>query len=101
MDRLCSALGVLQALIQNLNELNADIIFIKNIDNVVPEPLSSNTIIYKKVIGGYLLMSRKQVFRYLTQLEDERKNNTVLLEEIVAFLLKKAFSIERYHIGLS
>ena len=36
------------ALIENLNDLDADIIFIKNIDNVVPDKLKGDTVLYKK-----------------------------------------------------
>ena len=43
------------ALIENLNEQDADIIFIKNIDNVVPEKKKSPTIAYKQIIGGVLV----------------------------------------------
>ena len=43
------------ALIENLNEQRADIIFIKNIDNVVPDWMKHTTVIYKQVLGGMLL----------------------------------------------
>jgi hypothetical protein len=43
------------ALLENLNDLKADIIFIKNIDNVVPDALKQPTIAYKKALGGLLL----------------------------------------------
>lgn len=74
------------ALIQNLNELNADVIFIKNIDNVVPDPLKGDTIIYKKAIGGYLLHLRDKVYHYMAQLSDDKKPTPTLLEEVVNFL---------------
>ncbi len=43
------------ALIENLNDLDADIIFIKNIDNVVPDRLKADTVTYKKLIAGVLV----------------------------------------------
>lgn len=43
------------ALIENLNDLDADIIFIKNIDNVVPDKLKGDTVLYKKLIAGVLV----------------------------------------------
>lgn len=43
------------ALLHNLNAQDADVIFIKNIDNVVPDKLSSTVAHYKKVLGGVLL----------------------------------------------
>lgn len=57
------------ALIENLNDLDADIIFIKNIDNVVPDSIKNPTIIYKKVIAGLLVKLQKQSFGYLRELE--------------------------------
>ncbi len=52
------------ALIENLNELDADLIFIKNIDNVVPDHLKDETIKYKKALGGYLLKIQEKLFYY-------------------------------------
>jgi hypothetical protein len=59
------------ALIENLNDLNGDVIFIKNIDNVVPDNLKPSTITYKKVIAGVLVNRQKQSFSYLHELENE------------------------------
>ncbi|NIM13545.1 MAG: DUF4301 family protein [Candidatus Aminicenantes bacterium] len=59
------------ALIENLNELREDIIFIKNIDNVVHERLIEQTIQYKKVLAGYLLKARSLVFNSLETLSKE------------------------------
>ena len=59
------------ALIENLNDLNGDVIFIKNIDNVVPDNLKPSTITYKKVIAGVLVNLQKQSFSYLHELENE------------------------------
>lgn len=71
------------ALIDNLNSLSSDIIFIKNIDNVAQnERLILLT--YKKMIGGILLRTQYQVFNYLTLLhEDEVEEEQ--LEEIKKF----------------
>ncbi len=73
------------ALIENLNALESDIIFIKNIDNVSMDHLKSNTILYKKLIGGILLAVQERIFGYLHQLERGRNSHTQL-EEIVHFL---------------
>jgi hypothetical protein len=56
------------ALIENLNDLTGDIIFIKNIDNVVPDNFKAETIKYKKILGGYLIKIQKQVFGFLRNL---------------------------------
>jgi len=57
------------ALIENLNEQRADLIFIKNIDNVVPDWMKHTTIIYKKALAGLLLSTQEQLFKFLRQLD--------------------------------
>ena len=59
------------ALIENLNDLNADIVFIKNIDNVVPDSLKPITVRYKKLLAGMLVNLQRQAFAYLHELENE------------------------------
>ena len=56
------------ALIENLNDMNADVVFVKNIDNVVPASLREATVKYKKVIGGYLVKVQKQIKEYVNAL---------------------------------
>ena len=70
------------ALIENLNELNeaVDIVFIKNIDNVVPDNLKDTTYTYKKVIGGVLMTYQERIFGLLKQLESDKSNKAVLEE---------------------
>jgi len=53
------------ALIHNLNEQDADIVFIKNIDNVVPDRLKKDTVRYKQVLAGVLVEEQKRVFARL------------------------------------
>jgi hypothetical protein len=72
------------ALIENLNDLIGDVIFIKNIDNVVPDSLKNSTITYKKVIAGILVKLQSQSFSYLNELENE-SISLKKLEEIAAF----------------
>jgi len=52
------------ALLANLNDLDADVIFIKNIDNVVPDQLKAPTVNYKKALAGVLLTLQEQIFYY-------------------------------------
>ena len=70
-DELMFRPGGHGALIENLNDLNGDVIFIKNIDNVVPDFLKKVTVTYKKVIAGLLILLQKQCFTYLNDLEYE------------------------------
>ncbi len=68
------------ALIENLNEIDADIIFIKNIDNVVPDRLKADTVDYKQVIAGVLVQLQKLAFKYLEKLDDPQCNHEDLRE---------------------
>lgn len=99
------------ALIQNLNDIDSDVVFIKNIDNVVPDSRRDITIRYKKIIGGYLIALQKQIDKYTRRLESGnytiedvrdiihflhnnlniRNSNTKHLEdsELVVYLLSK------------
>jgi hypothetical protein len=57
------------ALLENLNEIDADIIFIKNIDNVLPDRLKNDTFKFKKLLAGILLEVQAKVFYYLRLIE--------------------------------
>ena len=76
------------ALIENLNEVNSDVVFVKNIDNVVPRTLRDVTIKYKKIIGGVLIEIQKQISRYMALLDSGNYTMDNLLE-IVKFLHNK------------
>ncbi len=56
------------ALLENLNDQDADVIFIKNVDNVVPDHLKEQTITYKKALAGVLLSYQKQLFNFAKRL---------------------------------
>lgn len=71
------------ALIENLNEQRADIIYIKNIDNVVPDWMKHTTVIYKQVLAGMLLELREKVFDALRTLDTQPDQKT--LERLTAF----------------
>ncbi|MBP3473914.1 MAG: DUF4301 family protein [Alistipes sp.] len=57
------------ALIENLNDIDADIIFVKNIDNVTTDERRGDTVKYKKALAGVLLELQAQAFEYLKALE--------------------------------
>ncbi len=78
------------ALIENLNDLDADVIFIKNIDNVVPDRLKGDTVLYKKLIAGVLVSLQQQVFSYLELLDNGKYTHEQVIE-ILQFLQKKLF----------
>lgn len=73
------------ALIENLNDINADIVFIKNIDNVVPDRLKGDTVKYKQVLAGVLVSIQARIFKYLEILETGKYSHEQL-EEIIRFV---------------
>ncbi|MFT3738976.1 MAG: DUF4301 family protein [Breznakibacter sp.] len=72
------------ALIENLNDLNSDLVFIKNIDNVVPEHLVSDTVTYKKALAGTLVKIRQKVFDTLHTLPQTNSDTEIfaMIEEL-------------------
>ncbi len=75
------------ALIHNLNAIDADIIFIKNIDNIVPDRLKDETIKYKKIIAGFLVFLEKNIFRFQESF-DKNEFNEKLYNELIVFYKK-------------
>lgn len=73
------------SLIYNLGELKADIVFIKNIDNVIPDRAKQDTVKYKKLLAGVLLQTQGKVFQYLKAL-DKRGLTDAELDEITLFV---------------
>ncbi len=75
------------ALINNLNELDADVIFIKNIDNVIRNHIGEITL-YKKGLAGILLDLQQQVFKTLTDIENQNiaEND---IPNIISFITQK------------
>jgi len=59
------------ALLENLNRLKGDLVFIKNIDNVVVEKVMGTTVHWKKVLGGYLASIQKEIFKHLKKLKSK------------------------------
>lgn len=73
------------ALIENLNEIDADVVFITNIDNVAQMSLRKLIGGKKKVLGGTLVSLQSELFSALNRLEKGDYNRTDL-EEMLAFL---------------
>ena len=73
------------ALIENLNEIDADVIFIKNIDNVVPDRIKGETVLYKKLIAGILIDIQKKIFDYINILDSGEYTHSKI-EEIIRFV---------------
>lgn len=76
------------ALIENLSEIDADVVFIKNIDNVVPDRLKDDTVRYKELLAGILVQLQQKSFEYLRILDSGVYNHDTL-EEIIRFLQRE------------
>jgi len=68
------------ALLDNLQDLQGDIVFIKNIDNVVPDYLKTTTYLYKKALGGYLVSAQQTLFSFLHALSSSQVTGDNLSE---------------------
>ncbi len=60
------------ALLKNLNRLGGDLVYIKNIDNLVPDRLKHETAHWKKILGGYLIELQEKVHSLLRRMEAGR-----------------------------
>ncbi|NWG28596.1 MAG: DUF4301 family protein [Ignavibacteriaceae bacterium] len=80
------------ALLKNLNDLKADIVSIKNIDNIVPDHLRDETYKYKKILGGYLISLQEKVFSMLHNLEKDLFNESSI-KKVVGFI-KDEFEVD-------
>ena len=73
------------ALLKNLNDLKADIISIKNIDNIAPDHLKEETYRYKKILGGYLIYLQNKIFEILLKLEGDVASEKII-DDAAAFI---------------
>ena len=73
------------ALLSNLNDIEADVIFVKNIDNVTTDALRGDTIRYKKALAGVLVATQLVAFDHLKALREGRAD----LAEVAEFIEKK------------
>lgn len=69
---LCFRPGGHGALLKNLNDIDGDIIFLKNIDNVPPDRVKAATVRYKKALAGLLLKLQEETFHHLERLGGDR-----------------------------
>ena len=71
-------------LLKNMNSLDADIIFVKNIDNVAPEKHLEKILPYKKMLGGLAIQTQKEIFAILKKLENT-ECSTAQMEKIITY----------------
>jgi hypothetical protein len=87
-DRLVFRPGGHGSLLANLQNLDADFVFIKNIDNIAPEEFLKKIVSYKKMLGGLAMRLQKEIFESLRLLENAKISITEM-EKIIVFCLKK------------
>lgn len=78
------------ALLENLHDLKGDIIFIKNIDNIAPDHLKTDTYRYKKALSGYLITLQNELFAHLKRLQQGHVDPSALTEAFT-FAQEKLF----------
>lgn len=74
------------ALIENLNDVDADLVFIKTVDNVAPDGLKRDTVAYKEALAGMLLSMQQQCFEYLKRFG---QGDRACVAEAAAFVSEK------------
>jgi hypothetical protein len=77
------------ALLENLGQMDENIIFVKNIDNVIKESALEKNIRWKKILAGKMLEIRNKIFGYLEALDGERREG--LYEEITGFFKNELY----------
>ena len=77
------------ALLKNLGEIDSDVVFIKNIDNVVTDRLKTDTIKYKEILGGVLFELQDRVAVYMVRLENPDSISDANLTKMVNFARKR------------
>jgi len=93
------------ALLKNLNDIDGDILFIKNIDNIVPDRLKDITVLYKKILGGYLVRLQEEIFYHLKLLSEKRVDDScchglfIFAKESCFFFFLIHSGMIRYPIG--
>ena len=81
------------ALLVNLHRLRGDLVYLKNIDNVVPDHLKGITVEWKKILGGYLIQAQRQVVRHLDKLQQKPGNKKG--QEAALDFLRQALSVSQ------
>ncbi|MFP4059750.1 MAG: DUF4301 family protein [Bacteroidales bacterium] len=74
------------ALLDNLQDVEGEIVFIKNIDNVVPDRHKQPTILYKKYLGGLLIDIMDKIFGYQKILDEKGFSDRVKIDEMLDFV---------------
>lgn len=80
------------ALIQNLNDIDTDLIFIKNIDNVIKQENIETIVTYKKALAGELINVQEKIFEVLNRIDQDGFNKHILA--VANDLLQEKLSVK-------
>ncbi len=78
------------AILSNLEDIQGDLIYVKNIDNILPDPIREPTILWKKALGGFLVEIQRTVHEYVKRLTEGSKD-TGLFEAAMEFVRERLF----------
>lgn len=87
------------ALIENMNDIDADIVFIKNIDNVTVESNRNDTIKYKKILAGILVKTQAMIFDLIQKIDSGFSDTNLIHQFIttkIGIKLDQILSIDEY-----
>jgi hypothetical protein len=82
------------ALLQNLNKIDADIVFVKNIDNLTHGDYLNETVAYKKLLGGVLIETVEELQKINSKLKNSPNESAI--ESSIADI-KKEFNVDFYN----
>lgn len=91
LGRLLLRPGGHGALLFNLNNLDADVIFIRNIDNIAVESIERSNIVWKQLLGGLLIHVQSKVHGFLAMMHEKSLDSAEL--EAAADCIRQSFNV--------
>ncbi|MCP5468159.1 MAG: DUF4301 family protein [Deltaproteobacteria bacterium] len=89
-ERLLLRPGGHGALLKNLQEINSDLVFIRNIDNIGFHPDAEEKIFWSKILAAYLIKIQEKIFFFLRRIQ-KKENNVDFILELKNFLHSNFF----------
>ncbi|NLR94993.1 DUF4301 family protein [Flammeovirga sp. SR4] len=74
------------ALLENLNDIDADVIFVKNIDNVTTDRLKEDTYKYKKALASILVDTQEKIHSFLKR-HDSGERSEEFTASVIEFCM--------------
>lgn len=85
------------SLIENLNSIDADVIFIKNIDNVTLDAYKQPTVEYKMILAGVLVKIQKKIFEYQSILNGSSRISDDQIRKMITYAEKTLGVLNKYN----